>query len=300
MLRQVLISLCLIGLTTAAVTVDASQHCDCTELNQTDCGLALAWCLWNSSDAECQEYSLTCEDLTSQTLCDAADSCKWNSGACEDWDPSCSDGTTAALCNEIDDCYWNKSNACASFSSCADYATDNCPGDQWCTAQSGTCADYTFVTCSSFTTAATCSGADSKTTRCAWANDNTCKSLGEVSACSDLNNFTTMCNNSGSCVYEGTACRAEKCSDATTEIGCNAIETGDTTYSLCAWSTTSGTCGDAADTSAFTKDNCYQRTYRNYKWSSDNKCVACDDLVDNDDVSNSVILGAFVLLALIA
>ena len=63
MIRKLLISLCLIGLTTAAVSVDASQHCSCSELNQTDCGLALAWCLWNTSDSECQEYTLTCADL---------------------------------------------------------------------------------------------------------------------------------------------------------------------------------------------------------------------------------------------
>lgn len=124
--------------------------------------------------------------------------------------------------------------------------------------------------------------------------------MGAVSACSDLNNFTNYCNAADECVYEGTACRAVKCSDASSEIGCTAISTGDTTYSLCAWNSTGGTCGDAADTAAFTKDNCYSRTFRNYKWSSDNKCVACDDLVANDETSNSVILGAFVLLALIA
>lgn len=32
MIRKLLV-LYLIGLTTAALTVDASQHCDCTELN---------------------------------------------------------------------------------------------------------------------------------------------------------------------------------------------------------------------------------------------------------------------------
>lgn len=121
-----------------------------------------------------------------------------------------------------------------------------------------------------------------------------------MSACSDYNNFTNLCNGSGKCAYDGSVCRAEKCSDASSELTCNAISTGDTTYSLCTWNSSTNVCADAADTSAFTKDNCYSRTFRNYKWSSDNKCVACDDLVDNNDMSNSVILGAFVLLALIA
>ena len=133
---------------------------------------------------------------------------------------------------------------------------------------------------------------------CAWANDNTCKSLGSVSACSDLNNYTNICNSTRGCTYDASACRAEKCSDSTSEASCDNLKTGDTTYTLCAWS--NNACADAADTSSFTKENCYSRTYRNYKWSSDNKCVACDDLVDNDDTSNAVILGAFVLLALFA
>ncbi|CAD8186618.1 unnamed protein product [Paramecium octaurelia] len=298
MYRKLLISLCLIGLTTATVTVDASQHCDCSELNQTDCAFALAYCVWNQSDSECMSYTFGCSDLTTQVLCDAAGSCKWNSGSCEDWDPSCSDGTTADLCNDIDGCYWNKSNACASFSACADYSTDNCPSSEWCSVTSGACANYSFVTCST-QTQATCQGYDTKTTRCAWANDSSCKSLARTfSACSDYNNFTSECNNQWNCVYDGSACRARKCSDASIEALCTSINTGDTTYSLCSWS--NNACADAADTSALTKDNCYSKTLKNYKWSSDNKCVACDDLVDNSDSSNSVILGAFVLLALIA
>ncbi|CAK80243.1 unnamed protein product (macronuclear) [Paramecium tetraurelia] len=294
MIGKLLISICMIGLTTAALTVDAAKHCECTELTQTDCGAALSYCLWNSSDSECQEFNLECSDLNTQITCDAFSSCKWKDGACDDWTPSCSDGTTVALCRNINGCYWNKSNQCASFSTCADYSVEECPENQFCTAQSGSCAAYQFVTCSSFTTSQTCTGFDTQTSQCAWANDNTCKSVKSGSSCADLSNFTNLCNNSGSCTYEGSACRSIKCSDLPIEQACNFVFTSDTSFTLCAWA--NGACADAADTSAYTQTTCYQRTFGNYKWTSDNKCLACDDLVSNDMDSNQLILGAFALL----
>ncbi|CAD8186378.1 unnamed protein product [Paramecium octaurelia] len=68
-----------------------------------------------------------------------------------------------------------------------------------------------------------------------------------------------------------------------------------TDYYLYAW--VNGACGDAADTSTFTKDTCFSRTYYNYKQKSESRFFACDN---NDEIGNSLNLGAFILLTLIA
>ncbi|CAK87307.1 unnamed protein product (macronuclear) [Paramecium tetraurelia] len=298
MFRQLLFSLCLIGLATATLNVDVSQHCVCSELNQQDCGQAQSWCLWNTSSAECQDHTFTCADISSQVLCDAEDFCKWKTSTCEEYYPSCADGTSAELCPTGIGCLWNKQNQCSFFTSCSDYSVENCPIYEWCSPETGSCAPYVFVTCSSFTTADTCTGAASKTSWCSWANDNTCKTMTGVSNCSDLNNFKLDCNDRDGCRYDGSICRSIKCSDFGSEAECGSIRVEAADYYLCAW--VNGACDDAVDSSIFTKDTCFSRTYKNYKWTSDNKCVACDNLTNNDEVSNSVILGAFILLALIA
>ncbi|CAD8075589.1 unnamed protein product [Paramecium primaurelia] len=130
---------------------------------------------------------------------------------------------------------------------------------------------------------------DSQTSRCAWGDDNTCKSLKADYSCSDLNNFSNICNLT--CVYESNTCRERKCSDITNSIACDNLHTGDFEYTLCQW--TNGACA-VADASTLTQNECYTRTYGNYKWA-DNKCVKCDDLNDRF-ASNSYILGAFALL----
>ncbi|CAD8168315.1 unnamed protein product [Paramecium pentaurelia] len=292
MINKLIVSLCLIGLTTA-VTYDSSLYCDCSELDQTDCASALGYCLWNSSDSECQDFDLDCGDITASGSCDVFDSCQWINGSCEDVeDLECSDGSTSNICRKIDECYWNKESKCSSFSKCDDYNVEDCPYGQGCTITSGSCAAVQYVTCSSFTTALTCDGQDSKTSRCAWGNDNTCKSLNTDYSCSDLNNFQNICNNSGTCIYESNTCRERKCSDITNSFACDRIRSADYKFTLCSW--TNGACA-VADASTLTQNECYQKTSGNYKWA-DNKCVQCDELNDKFSESNSYILGAVALL----
>ncbi|CAD8064401.1 unnamed protein product [Paramecium primaurelia] len=277
MKNKLILQLFLLTLTATSIQVDSSLHCDCAELNQDECNQSTYWCVWNVTTSECQSYSFKCSNQTTEITClIQSDLCAWNNGACIDYDKVCSDFTDESKCKNGNNCYWNIEKVCENFSVCSNYSVDNCPTQEWCSKLSGTCTDYKFVVCSEFMSQSTCIGFESKSSYCAWDNDGKCSTLEEISDCSQLNNFKQLCSENN-CVYEDNACRAPKCSDKQ-ESTCSAVRTTGTTYTLCSYK--DGQCQDATDTSNLTKDTCFSRTRRNYKWSSDNKCVECDTLID--------------------
>ncbi|CAD8068406.1 unnamed protein product [Paramecium sonneborni] len=279
MKNNVALQLFFLALNTANIIIDQSLHCNCVELNKEDCNVSSQWCIWNTTSSECQSYTFNCSNQTKETKCNIqSDLCKWNNGECVENYKVCSSFTIQSKCQNSSGCYWSKANICENFSNCSNYSVDNCPTQEWCSKYFGKCVDYVFVTCSQFKSMSTCSGFQSKSTYCVWDNNDKCTSFQQITDCSDLNNFNEEQCKQNDCVYENKVCRYPKCSD-NTQTTCSAVRiTGTSQYTLCLF--TQDKCQDAKDVSTLTKDTCFLRTKRNYKWFN-NQCVPCDNLIDS-------------------
>lgn len=281
----------LLGCTLAAVSLDLTKSCQCSDFKQSgDCS---GGCMWENSACRTK----VCKDYTTQATCYSSMGCKWASNACADT-TTCGDWTTEADCDSAKaslNCAW--ATTCKAFTACADYVpgTTGCPAksstSQRCQLNTSTnkcenAAAAATTTCTGFTTQATCIA--SSTTACVWVS-NACK---DFSACSSADGASTYCTGNSACKYASDKCVANTCDSRTTDATCTYIPSFDRkTGNLCQWKDSK--CQDAADKAFLTSSTCMTNTGGSHAWSG-SACNACTG--GSNGYLLAIIVGLLVLL----
>ncbi|CAK72739.1 unnamed protein product (macronuclear) [Paramecium tetraurelia] len=254
-MKTQLLLLAMISLSVNALT--ATNECDCTEIVQSaDCK---GGCTWSSADSSCSAKTVDCTTYTTQPTCDAVNTCAWN----------------------------DTTSKCATFTACADYTVTT---SAQCYAKDSTCVPGTTgtdgktpcktgsVTCSSFSNAADCNFKSPSSNAVCWFKASTCSQI-DVSKCSTITDqdvCTLLCK-----WTSAGACAANTCADMTTAEACDTVSTDDFSgVNICSWNSSTSKCGDAADVSALTSANCFDKTAGYYYWDG-SACSECSGSSSN-------------------
>ncbi|CAD8136279.1 unnamed protein product [Paramecium octaurelia] len=265
-MKTQLLLIAVISLSVNALT--ATTSCDCTELVQSaDCK---GGCTWSSADSSCSAKTVDCTAQTTQPTCDAYKGCAWN----------------------------ETTSKCAAFTACADYTVAIARA---CYAKDDTCvpgtagADGKFpcktgtITCSTFTNADDCNGMSPDDNSVCWFKSNACSQV-DASKCSVIKD-QDICEMA--CKWTS-SCAAYTCADMTTADSCVAVMTDDGSgVNICTWDSTGSKCSDAADVSALTSSNCFDKTVGYYYWDG-SACSEC-----SGSSSNGYILAFIGFIAMI-
>ncbi|CAK81864.1 unnamed protein product (macronuclear) [Paramecium tetraurelia] len=282
--------------TTQAITFDLTRHCACEELNESECHRLYQVCKWTTTCETILSIASFCSSLqeSSCTKLESYYQCVWENKACVEKTYTCDDFKTNPECTHELDCWWNKSGKCASFTSCVDYDESNC-NRSGCEYISGAC---TQITCSSFQSDQDCKYMDSQHSFCRWTDDNKCQPLSTTATCTDLSSYKFKCEDNFACKYESNQCSFRTCAEIIGKYNnCRTLPISGTEKILCSWDGT--TCADAEDASELTESNCFEWSAYNYRWTSDNKCEACDTLVSFGNSTSAAIIPVFFAIAFI-